>query len=108
MRYISIDILRTLAIFLMVIVHFVENLSGSNFVPSGFGAPLFTLLVGVSYSLWLKSQEKRQRSDSEISKITVRRGLFLFGVGFLFNIVVWLPEDTYNWDVLTFIGAAFI
>lgn len=108
MRYISIDILRTIAIFLMVIVHFVENLSGSTFVPSGFGAPLFTLLVGVSYSLWLTAQEKRGREDAEISKITVRRGLFLLGVGFLFNIVVWLPEDTYNWDVLTFIGAAIL
>ena len=89
MRYSSIDILRTFAIFSMVIVHFVENLSGSDFVPSGFGAPLFTFLSGVSYRLWLNSQEARGRSDADISKVTIRRGLFLFGVGFVFN-VLWL------------------
>lgn len=108
MRYLSIDILRTVAIFLMVIVHFVENLSGSKFVPSGFGAPLFTFLSGVSYQLWVNSQVAKGKTETEISKITIRRGLFIFGVGFLFNVFVWLPEDTFNWDILTFIGAAMM
>ena len=39
---------------------------------------------------------------------SIRRGLFVFGVGFGFNIFVWLPEDTFNWDVLTFIGVALL
>lgn len=93
----------------MVMVHFVENLSGAvGFVPTGVAAPLFTFLSGVSYRLWLNSQEARGRSDSEISKVSIRRGLFLFGTGFLFNIFVWMPEDTFNWDILTFIGMALI
>ncbi|MCO6454387.1 MAG: DUF1624 domain-containing protein [Pirellulaceae bacterium] len=108
MRYSSIDILRTLAIAVMVIVHFEENLSG--YIPpiAGLGAPLFAFLSGMSYRLWVQGQEARQASDEDISKVSIRRGLFVFGVGFAFNILVWLPEDTFNWDVLTFIGAALL
>jgi uncharacterized membrane protein len=62
----------------------------------------------MSYRLWLSGQETRQTADTQISKITVRRGLFLFGLGFVFNFFVWLPDDVFIWDVLTFIGAALI
>ncbi|WP_437631152.1 heparan-alpha-glucosaminide N-acetyltransferase domain-containing protein [Sorangium sp. So ce854] len=109
MRYLSIDILRTIAVVVMVQVHFVENLSGlSHPTPNGFGAPLFAFLLGVSYFMWINSPRMRRASDSERSKSTIRRGLFLFGTGILFNIFVWLPEDTFNWDILTCLGASMI
>jgi uncharacterized membrane protein len=121
-RHPSIDILRTLAIALMVVVHFVENLSGAYgagggpmvgayrhwWLPTGFAAPLFTFLSGVSYHLWLRTQEARNRSDDAISRATIRRGLFLFGLGFAFNVLIWLPEDTFNWDILTLLGFALL
>lgn len=109
MRYLSIDILRTIAIILMVMVHFMENLSGvTNWSPTGFGAPFFAFLSGVSYSLWLRGKDNKRRSEEEISKITIRRGLFLIGIGFAFNFLVWFPEDLFNWDVLTYIGSAIL
>ena len=108
MRYASIDILRTIAIMVMVFVHFAENLSGVILPFAGLGAPLFAILSGVSYRLWASGQEARGKSEEEINKVSMRRGLFVFGVGFAFNILVWLPEDTFNWDVLTFIGAALL
>lgn len=122
MRLLSIDILRTVAIGMMVLVHFVENLSARYspsvagpasrehlwWLPVGLAAPLFTLLAGVSYYSWLTFQRDRGIDDCTISKRTVRRGLFLIGVGFAFNVFVWLPEDTFNWDILTFIGSALI
>lgn len=109
MRYSSIDVLRTIAIFVMVVVHFLENLSGvREWSPDGFGAPLFTFLTGMSYRLWLSGQEAKQKESSDISKVTIRRGLFLFGLGFVFNTFVWLPDDLFTWDVLTFIGASMI
>lgn len=108
MRYQSIDVLRTLAIFLMVLVHFLENLSGVAWAPAGLGAPMFGFLVGVSHQLWLNGQLKRDKTDEEIDRSTTRRGLFIFTLGILFNILVWLPADTFNWDVLTLIGTAFI
>lgn len=109
MRYSSIDVLRTFAIMVMIVVHFLENLSGTrDWSPDGFGAPLFALLTGVSYRLWLAVQESRHKADETILKITIRRGLFLFGLGFVFNVFVWLPEDIFIWDVLNFIGTALI
>ncbi len=108
MRYSSIDILRTIAIVVMVLVHFAENLSGVHLPITGLGAPLFAFLSGLSYCLWVNGLEARGKSDEEISKRSIRRGLFVFAVGFFFNILVWLPEGTFNWDVLTFIGAAIL
>lgn len=121
MRYPSIDVLRSLAIVTMVIVHFVENLSGwygtpgeggpatsGVWRPTGLAAPLFTFLTGVSYRLWVRGREARGDSDDAITRSSVRRGLFLVGLGFVFNVLVWLPEDTFNWDVLTFIGASVL
>lgn len=108
MRYPSIDILRTLAIFLMVMVHFSENLSGYTFFSAELGAPLFSFLSGVSYCLWLNAQKKAGSTEENISKVSIRRGLFLIGIGFAFNILIWLPEDTFNWDVLTFLGTALL
>ena len=121
-RQSSIDLMRAVAITLMVVVHFVENLSGwygadggpftgsqrTWWLPAGFAAPIFTFLTGTSYHIWLDVQVRRDRSEESITKATVRRGLFLVGLGFAFNVFVWLPEDVFNWDVLTFIGCGML
>lgn len=118
----SIDILRAVAIVLMVLVHFVENLSGWYgseagqfagvpeiwWLPTGFAAPTFTFLVGVSYRLWLEAQRARGCDEESIHRRTVRRGLFLFGLGLAFNVLIWLPEDIFNWDILTLIGCGLL
>ena len=108
MRHGSIDVLRTVAIALMVLTHFLENLSGATWAPAGFGAPLFAFLVGVNFRIWTLSQEAKGATDDAIRRRAVRRGLFLFVLGFAFNVFVWLPEDTFNWDVLTMIGTAMV
>lgn len=106
-RYSSIDLMRGYAVAVMVIVHFLENLAGTrDWSPDGFGAPIFVFLTGVSYRLWLQSRERRGVASEQISRETIRRGLFLMGLGFVFNGLVWLPEDLFTWDVLTFLGAA--
>lgn len=117
MRLHSIDLLRTVAIVIMVLVHFAENLSGISLAEpwtpvrwrlEGLGAPMFAFLTGISYGLWLRGMERKGKSDGVISRVTVRRGLFLAGLGFVFNILVWLPEDTFNWDVLTMLGSSLL
>ncbi len=121
-RHASIDVLRAIAIALMVVVHFAENLSGWHgaagsafagvhrtwWLPTGFAAPTFTFLAGASYRLWLDLQRRRGRSEAAIAKGTVRRGLFLIGLGFVFNVLIWLPEDVFNWDILTLIGCGML
>lgn len=118
----SIDVLRAAAIALMVIVHFVENLSarfgdevaGAGgvhrlwWLPTGFAAATFTLLSGISYRMWLDGQLRRGHSDPVITGNTLRRGAFLLVLGFGFNLVVWLPEGLFNWDVLTLIGCGLL
>jgi uncharacterized membrane protein len=108
MRYSSIDLLRTYAIALMIVVHFLENLAGAAWTPAGFGAPLFAFLAGLSFHLWASGQSAKGTPEETIRKVAVRRGLFLFALGFAFNVLVWLPEDTFNWDVLTMIGTTLV
>ena len=111
-----------MAIAIMVTVHFIENLSGLYgdgermilgvdygwWLPTGFAAPTFALLSGMSYRLWSVVQKEKGYTDEMISKRTIRRGLFLIGLGFMFNVLVWLPEDVFNWDILTLIGFALL
>lgn len=108
MRHASIDILRSLAIVVMVVVHFGENLSGWTPPVAGFGAPVFAYLSGVSWVLWWRGRVARGATDEEITRTTLRRGLFVFGVGIAFNVLVWMPEDVFNWDVLTFVGSGLL
>lgn len=111
MRRPSIDLLRTVAIVLMVLVHFVENLAGQQsrvWLPTGIAAPIFAFLAGFSHWLWRRGLEDRCVSLAEISRRAVRRGLSLIAIGFAFNVLVWMPEDTFNWDVLTFLGSSLL
>jgi len=107
-RYASVDILRSLAIVVMVLVHFGENLSDWTPPFAGLGAPVFAYLSGVSWVLWSQGRLARGATDEEISRTTIRRGLFVFGVGIMFNVIVWMPEDVFNWDVLTFVGSGLL
>lgn len=115
-RYISIDVLRGIAIVLMVLTHFADNLSPREessarlydlvSVLGGVPAPLFTFLAGVSFSLWAGRQRANGHKPAAISRAALRRGAFLFTAGIAFNVCVWLPADILNWDVLTLLGVA--
>jgi uncharacterized membrane protein len=121
-RLASIDVLRAAAIVVMVAVHFVENLAGAYddgsgrfvgvhhvwWLPTGFAAPTFALLSGVSYRLWLDGQWRRGVPDDVVSRRTLRRGWFLVGLGLVFNVAIWLPEEIFNWDILTLIGVGLL
>jgi len=113
----SIDMLRSVAICLMILVHFVENLSArfdpaggavADWLPAGAAAPIFTFLAGVNYRLWCEPRLDAGETSAAVSRASVRRGLFLLAVGLAFNVLVWLPADTFNWDVLTFLGLAIL
>jgi uncharacterized membrane protein len=114
----SLDILRALAIIFMVQVHFVGNLSywfpaqaalyDLSFLFGGLAAPSFTLLVGAS--LWISTNRRRANGVPErtIAARTVRRALAIFVVGLIFNLIIWGPEELFDWDILTFIGSVLV
>ena len=64
--------------------------------------------LGASYWLWLRKQEALGRSDGDITVMTLRRGVFLFALGLAFNFCIWLPDETFNWDILTLLGTGFL
>jgi uncharacterized membrane protein len=101
-RYLSIDILRAVAILLMVQVHFSEYMS-ANFASPKYlyvlsqnlglvPAPFFTFLSGLSYSLWLGAQARSGRTARQIVQYSFRRGMFVFVLGIAVNIFIWLPQ----------------
>jgi uncharacterized membrane protein len=72
------------------------------------GAPLFVLLAGLSYSLWLAAQKRSGLSADEIVKYSFRRGMFVFALGIAVNVFIWLPDSTFDWEILTLLGASVI
>jgi uncharacterized membrane protein len=71
-------------------------------------APMFAFLTGASFALWWRKQQATKQRESRTTRIAVRRGVFLFFLGILFNAAIWLPEETFNWDILTLLGTALI
>jgi len=113
-RLFSIDIMRATAILLMVQVHFVGNLSPrehatrllydiSTFL-GGFAAPIFTFLVGLSLWLWLDKQQTIDTKDSTMRGFVIKRGILIVIFGLLFAVIIWMPEEIFNWDILPMIG----
>ena len=117
-RFPSVDLVRGAAIALMVLVHFVDNLSPRDdsssklydacYYLGALPAPLFAFVSGFSFSLWVRAQRAEGRSERAITRTALRRGAFLFAAGLLFNFCIWLPEETFNWDILTLLGASLI
>lgn len=109
----AIDILRALAIIWMVQIHFVDNLGYlaqrdtplyAVFVWFGFiPAPLFTFLAGASLFLSL-----RKHPPEAARARVLQRGVILFGVGLVHNLINWGWDALFDWDILTLIGSALI
>jgi uncharacterized membrane protein len=112
-RYIEIDFLRALAILMMVLYHFVFDLSvlygwNINVLNGGFwllarsSANLFLLLVGISFAI---SWERTKRWEKYL-----RRGLFIFSCGLLVSLSTYLfdPSTYVRFGILHLIGVAMI
>lgn len=112
----SLDVMRGIAIILMIQVHFVENMSpweastgflyGISAVLGMVPAPLFGFLTGLSLWIWLRHRESSGVSPVRIRVMAYRRGFFLFTAGLAFAFFIWLPKEVFSWDILTFLGAS--
>jgi uncharacterized membrane protein len=114
-RYASIDVARTLAIFMMFICHFTIFLSsheGGQPLIYFFGdhiigdevAPLFVFLVGLSFFV---SSEGIMLGADAGRRVIIRsllRGAAMFVLGLIYMRVVWGYDELFGWDVLTLIA----
>lgn len=117
-RIITLDIMRGIAIVIMVSGHFFENLSPPE--PSDYfyliihctfellAAPIFTLLVGVNLYLSIHKQLQNKLPQRTIITMSLKRGAIIFVIGLIFALSVYGLNRLFDWDVLTFIGFSII
>jgi uncharacterized membrane protein len=81
---------------------------------SGFGAPIFLFLAGISLALAAGSRLRRGASESEVGALAVRRGVMIFGLAFLFRLQSWIvsggrfPESLLKVDILNVMGVSMV
>ncbi len=105
----SIDVLRALAIFFMILCHFPIFLSAqsdqhewlyffSNHIVGDFAAPIFLFLVGFSQAI-CKPKAATQ---------SYKKGFAIFIIGLIFSFIIRGPQAVFEWDILPLIGVSII
>jgi uncharacterized membrane protein len=119
-RFWEIDLLRGIAIIMMIVFHFLYDLNYFNIynldLYSGYLliylygiGTIFILLVGISLTLSY-SRVQKTFSKMKIQLKFLKRGLFIFGLGLLITVVSWfyLGEGFIVFGVLHCIGISII
>ena len=120
-RFWEIDFLRGIAIVLMIIVHFVYDLSYFGVydpnIKSGFlfylgrcVAFIFILLVGVSLSLSFSRARNIKTIDRRSYLKYLKKGLKIFSCGLIITLITWIffKEGFIFFGILHFIGVSII
>jgi uncharacterized membrane protein len=115
----SIDIARAIAIFLMVMCHFIIYITrpeGSypniyffgDHILGDFPAAMFLFLVGISLCVSINKSRQNGIPESSLFSRLIIRGAVIFIFGIIFITVVWGHKHTFDWDILTTIGSCII
>jgi len=119
-RFFEIDMLRGLAIVLMIFGHILWDLDYFGVAPINNDVysllqkivpPLFFLLVGVSLVVGKKKIENRSIEDEEsYYKRLILRGFKIFGLGMILTIgsLIFMPEKVVIFGVLHCIGLSIV
>ncbi|MCC7551089.1 MAG: DUF1624 domain-containing protein [Methanobacterium sp.] len=122
-RFWEIDVLRGLAILMMVTYHLIFDLNyfGAYYLNISWGflwffarttAFIFLFLVGVSLTLSHSRAELKNKYHKKTSLFPkyLKRGLEIFALGLLITLGTWIfiPQDFIVFGVLHFIGIAII
>lgn len=119
-RFWEIDLLRGVAIIMMIVYHIIYDLNYFNIVKIEMKSPLvllflypigtlFLLLVGISLTLSY-SRVKERFTKRELRIKFLLRGLKIFGLGLVITLVSWLvvPEAFIVFGILHCIGICII
>ncbi|MEI6287965.1 MAG: heparan-alpha-glucosaminide N-acetyltransferase domain-containing protein [bacterium] len=115
-RWKFIDVLRGLAIVLMVFNHtarYLLDISVFGYEQFVYGTmimagPVFLFLVGFSLALSFEATKKNIKSNRKIISKYVFRGLIITAVGFFLSFCVFLDEQSLTSNVLHTIGEGII
>ena len=83
-------------------------------VLAGFGAPFFLFLAGITLMLAAGGRLRKGLARSEVTRVAVRRGLWILALAFLFRLQSYLisggqfPQSLLKVDILNVIGVAMI
>jgi uncharacterized membrane protein len=118
-----LDWMRGLAVLVMIEAHVLDSWtrladrSSSVFaaamIVAGFGAPLFLFLAGISVALSAGSKFRRGGDPSGAARTVMRRGLWVFGLAFLFRVQAWIlgwsaARALLKVDILNIMGPAIV
>lgn len=119
-RFWEIDLLRGIAVVMMIVFHFFYDLNYFNIYKlslySGYFliyvyliGTFFILLVGISFTLSY-SKTRKSLTKIELQLKYLKRGLKIFGLGLLITIITWiyLDEGFVVFGVLHCIGISII
>ncbi|MBW6451450.1 MAG: DUF1624 domain-containing protein [DPANN group archaeon] len=119
-RFYEIDVLRGIAIILMILYHMAYDLnyfarfslnvhSGTLLVIGRLSAITFIFLVGVSLTISL-SRTQKKLSKIDIYKKYIKRGLNIFSFGLIITLItyIFLESGTIYFGILHFIGISII
>src|SRR3954465_3076657 len=94
-----LDWMRGLAVLIMMEAHLLDSWTRAGdrqswpfawaMILGGFGAPLFLFLAGISVALAGGSGLRRTGDRTATARRIVRRGLWIFGLAFLFRLQAW-------------------
>jgi len=119
-RFIEIDLLRGIAITLMIIAHILWDLDYYKIIPlDGFiyslfqktAPPLFFLLVGICIIIGKKKKDFQNiQKENHYYKHLMLRGLKIFSLGMIITIVtmIFIPDRPVMFGVLHCIGLSIV
>jgi uncharacterized membrane protein len=115
--------MRGLAVLVMIEAHVIDSWTRLDarhswqfswaMILGGFGAPLFLFLAGLSVSLSASSKLRRSGDVHAAARSVMRRGLWVFGLAFLFRIQAWIlgfgsPRSLLKVDILNIMGPGIV
>jgi uncharacterized membrane protein len=115
----SIDIIRGLAITMMIFTHFFYYSINPALIynklifyvadlASFFSVPLFYFTIGYTLSISIKEKRKKGHSDSELTNYILVRSCLIYILGFVLNIDEVGFDQLWEWSTLQMISVGYI
>ena len=115
----SIDILRGLAIAMMIFTHFFYYTINPALIynkllfyvadlASFFSVPLFYFTIGYTLSISIKEKRRKGHSDSELTNYLLVRSCLIYFLGFVLNIDEVGFDQLWEWSTLQMISIGYI